>query len=73
MFCSLLKIPIIYILLSLASPSIIIISISKKDNQTSVSDAVREIPSLGSTDNAGNSVNLVSDIICLPSGWAFSV
>ena len=47
--------------------------IGKKNNQTSVSDADREIPALGSTDNAGNSVNLVSGIIRLPSGWDFSV
>ena len=32
--------------------------IGKKNNQTSVSDADQEIPTLGSTDNAGNSVNL---------------
>ena len=37
--------------------------IGKKNNQTLVSDADREIPTLGSTDNAGNSVNLVSSII----------
>ena len=43
--------------------------IGEKNNQTSVSDADREIPTLGSTDNAGNSVNLVSGIISLPSGW----
>ena len=36
--------------------------IGKKNNQTSVSDADREIPTLGSTDNARNSVNLVSGI-----------
>ena len=41
--------------------------IGKKNNQTSVSDADREIPNLGSTDNAGNSVNLVSGIFRLPS------
>ena len=40
--------------------------IGTKNNQSSSSDAVREIPSLGSTDNAGNSVNLVSGIIHLP-------
>ena len=34
--------------------------IGKKNNQSSVSDADREIPTLGSTDNTGNSVNLVS-------------
>ena len=32
----------------------------KKNNQSSVSEADREIPTLGSTDNAGNSGNLVS-------------
>ena len=42
--------------------------IDKKNNQTSVFDADREIPTLGSTDNAGNSVNLVSGIIRLPLG-----
>ena len=47
--------------------------IGKKNNQTSVSDADGEIPTLGSTDNAGNWVSLVSGIIRLPSGWDFSV
>ena len=47
--------------------------IGKKNDQTLVSDADREIPSIGSTDNAGNSVNLVSSIICLPSGWDFLI
>ena len=37
-----------------------------------VSDANREIPIVGSTDNAGKSVNLVSGIIGLPLGWDFS-
>ena len=41
--------------------------VGKKNNQTSVSDADREIPILGSTENAGNSVNLVSGIIRSPS------
>ena len=36
--------------------------IGKKNYQSSVSNADREIPNLGSTDNAGNSVNLVSGI-----------
>ena len=45
----------------------------KKDNQTSISDADREIPNLGSKNNAGNSVNLGSGIIRLPSGLDFSV
>ena len=31
-----------------------------KNSQTSVSDADREIPTLGSADNASNSVSLVS-------------
>ena len=37
--------------------------IGKKNNQSSASDADQEIPTLGSTDNAGNSINLVSGII----------
>ena len=45
----------------------------KKNNQSSKSDADQEIQTLGSTDNAGNSVNLVSGIIRLPSGWDSSV
>ena len=47
--------------------------IGKKYNQTLASDADREIPTLGSTDNAGNSVNLVSSIIRLPWGWDFLI
>ena len=47
--------------------------IGKKNNQTSVSNADQEIPILGSTDNAGNEVNLVSGIIHLPAGWDFSI
>ena len=50
--------------------------IGKKNNQTSVSDADQEIPTLGSTDNAENLVNFISGIICLPSGcdfWSASV
>ena len=43
--------------------------IGKKNNHTLVSDADREIPILGSTDNTGNEVNLVSGIIRLPSDW----
>ena len=45
--------------------------IGKKNNQTSVSYAGGEIPTLGSTDNAGNLVNLVSGIIHLPFGLEF--
>ena len=37
--------------------------IGKENNQTPVPDADREIPTLGSADDARNSVNLVSDII----------
>ena len=40
--------------------------ICNRNNQSSVSDADQEIPALGSTDNAGNSVNLVSGIIRYP-------
>ena len=47
--------------------------IGKKNNQTSVSYADRKIPTLGSTDNAGNLVNLISSIIHLPLGWDFSI
>ena len=39
--------------------------IGKKNNQTSVSDADQEIPTVGSTDTVGNSVNLVSGIVRL--------
>ena len=47
--------------------------ISKIDNRSSVSNVDREILPLGSTDNARNSVNHVSGIICSPSGKDFSV
>ena len=47
--------------------------LGKKNNQSLVSDEDREIPTLGSTENAGNLVNLVSGIIHLPSGWDFLV
>ena len=40
----------------------IFLRIGKKDNQSLVSGADQEIPTLGSKDNAGNSVNLVSGI-----------
>ena len=49
--------------------------IGKINYQSFVSDAGRKIPTLRSTDNAGNSgnsVNLISDIIRLPWGWDFS-
>ena len=46
--------------------------IGKKNNQTSVPDADRQISTLRSTDNAENSVNLISGIIRLPSDLDFS-
>ena len=45
--------------------------IGKKNNQSSISDADREMPTLGSTDNAGNSVNLVSGVIRFSLGLGF--
>ena len=42
------------------------------NNQSSVSNADRGIPALGSTDNAGNKVNIVSGIIRLSSGLDFA-
>ena len=45
--------------------------VGKKNNQTSISDVDREISTLGSTDNAGNSVNLISGIIRLHIGSGF--
>ena len=53
--------------------SIIFNVIGKKNNQTSVSDVDREIPTFRSMDNARNTVNLISGIIRLHSGWDFSV
>ena len=47
--------------------------IGKKNNQSSDSDADQEIPILGSTYYAGNSVNLISGILRLASVWDFSV
>ena len=47
--------------------------LGKKNNQSLVSDADQEIPTLGSMNNAGNFVKLVSGIISLPSGYDFSV
>ena len=47
--------------------------VGKKNYQSSISNADGEIPTLGSTDNAGNVVNLVSSIIRLLLGWDFSV
>ena len=52
---------------------IMFIFIGKKNNQAAAFDADGEILNLWSTDNAGNSVNLVSGIIRLPSGCDFSV
>ena len=45
--------------------------VGKKNNQSSVSDADREIPTRGSTDNAGNSVNFVSGITPFTHGLGF--
>ena len=45
--------------------------VGKKNNQSSVSDADREIPTLESTDNVRNSVNLVFCIIHFPVGLGF--
>ena len=39
--------------------------IGKKNNQSSVSDAEQEIPTIGSTDDAG--------IIRFPSGWEMDI
>ena len=47
--------------------------IGKKNNQTSVSDADRQIPTLGSTDNAGNSVSLVSGFWYYPFTFGLGV
>ena len=47
--------------------------VGKKRHKTSVSNADREIRTLGSTDIAGNSVNLVLGINRLASGKDFSV
>ena len=46
--------------------------IGKKNNQSLAYNADREIPTFRSTDNARTSVNLVSGINPLPSGWDFS-
>ena len=45
--------------------------IGKKINQSLVSDADQEIPTIGSTDNAENSVNLISGIIRFPLGLVY--
>ena len=47
--------------------------IGKKSNLSLIPDADRETPTLGSMDNAGNSVELVSGIIHLLSHLDFSV
>ena len=56
----------------LFKPSIFPI-LGKKNNKSSFFDADRDIPTLGSTYNAGNVVNLVYGIIPLPSDWDFFV
>ena len=50
----------------------IFLIICKINNQSSVANADSEIPTLGSMDNAGNWVNLISGIILLSLGWDFS-
>ena len=45
--------------------------LGKIHNQTTVFDADREIPTLESTKNAGNSVNLVSGVIRLSFSFTF--
>ena len=50
-----------------------ILMLGKNNIQTLVSDADREIRTIGSVDNAGNSVNLIYGIIHLSSGWDFFV
>ena len=57
------------VILNILFKTLIFQRIGKKNNQSSVFDADREIPALGSTDNVANEVNLVSGIIHLPSGW----
>ena len=47
--------------------------IGKKINQSSVSDADQEIPTIGSTDNAENSVSLISGIIRFSLGVGISL
>ena len=49
------------------------LTIGKKINQSSALNADQENPTLGSMDYAGNSVNRISGIIRLPSGWDFSL
>ena len=44
--------------------------IGEKNNQTSVSAANQETPTIGSVDSAKNK-KLHFGIICLPSGWDF--
>ena len=48
-----------------------IVCIKKNNNQSSFSNADSVIPTLGSTYNAGNLVNLVFGILRFPSGWDF--
>ena len=57
------------LILNIIFKTSIFLRIGKKNNHSSVSDADR----VGSTDNAANSVYLVSGILRLPSGWDFSV
>ena len=53
--------------------NITLMSYVRKNNQTSVSDADGEIPTLGSMDNAGNLVNHISALsVYLPVGISLS-
>ena len=55
----------------LGVPNFRFFTVGKKNRHSSVYNADQEVPTLVSIDNAGNSVNLVSGIIFLPSGWDF--
>ena len=61
------------LIINILSKTLIFPVTGKKNNQSSVSDTDREIPTRGSTDNAGNEVYRVCGIIRLPLGWDFSV
>ena len=47
--------------------------IGKENNQSPVSDADREIPALGATDNAGNLINPFPSLSIYPPGLDLSV
>ena len=58
-------------LLFLGVPILKHIRVDEKNKLSWVSDPDWEISTLGSMNNAGNSVSLVSGIIHLASGWDF--